>query len=468
MYLLAELRQKLKDALAERSTHEVRRDAILAAVEARGAKDLNDAETAEFTELRSKIAAIDESKVPLEARIAELVADQESRTAAETLAKSIPTETVTAVRGGVKVGAEEHTYRPGGAHSFLADLYAADQRSGDWRTAQERLTRNDREMAVEYRSTVVSNMAGAVPPKYLLDQYTPIARAGRPFLNSLNSQQLPPDGVSFFIPKGATGTAVGVITEGSGFPDTDVVVGNDNPTVQLLGAKTDVSRTLFERGSYVVDSVIFPDLYAAMDVQEDNMGLNGTSASTSWLGALRVTGINAVAFTSGAPTVALMWPKLADAIQRINAGRFMPATAIYMHPRRWGWMTASIDTTNRPVFNFDTNVADASTFGLGSSLQYGQVVGTVMGLPVITDANIPTTYVGGVPGAGTEDVILIARTPDFILWEDSILKFTFEQAPTTAPGQIRLAIGRFGLFHAGRYPLGISTVSGTGMTPPTF
>ena len=89
--------------------------------------------------------------------------------------------------------------------------------------------------------------------------------------------------------------------------------------------------------------------------------------------------------------------------------------------------------------------------------------GTLQGLPVITDASIPTTL-----GGGTEDVICVARSFDILYWEDDLLQFTFEQVPSTAPGQVRLAAGRFSLFTPGRYPTSISTIGGTGLAAPTF
>jgi hypothetical protein len=181
-----------------------------------------------------------------------------------------------------------------------------------------------------------------------------------------------------------------------------------------------------------------------------------------------VSGVNAVAYTDASPTVAELWPKLADAIQRVNAGRFMPATAIYMHPRRWGWITSALDTAGRPLFNFNTTPSATTRSGSAPPSSTGRSSGrswASRSSPTRT-SRPPTPVAPRVPAPRTRSSI--ARTTDFLLWEDSLLKFTFEQAPSTAPGQVRLAIGRFGLFHAGRYPLGISVVSGTGLTPPTF
>lgn len=368
----------------------------------------------------------------------------------------------------VQVRTEEEVYRRGGQTGFFADLYA---RQFDFDpAAADRLRRHEQQLATEHRDTIVSGLGGMVPPSYLTDLYAPTARAGRPFLNSLNSRPLPNDGVSFYVPRGTTTATGGFVTEGAAFIEVDSTVTNDNPLVQLVGAYSDISRTLFQRGGSVADEIVMQDLMDVSEVAEDRSAIQGTSTTLGFYGVLaNVPAGNKVAYTDGSPTVAELWPKLADAIQRVNTNRFMPATAIYMTPARWGWITAAVDTAGRPLFNFNTNIGDNATVGLGTALAYGQVVGNIQGLPVITDANMPTTWSSGVASTGgTEDVILIARTPDIILMEDAMMRFTMEQAPPTAPGQVRLAAGRFAWFHAGRYPTGLATVSGTGLVAPTF
>lgn len=366
----------------------------------------------------------------------------------------------------IKVGNEERQYRPDGEHSFFVDLYQRDMRKGNSRAAEERLYRHEQQMIAEKRDVAVGAMAGAVPPVYLLDEFTPLARAGSPFLNSLPAQPLPPDGVSFYIPKVSTGADADFVAEGSGFYETDIVVGNDNPQVKLLGNFVDESRVLFERGGAVNDRVIFPDLIAAAAMAQNRSAVRGNGVGQQLLGIVNAglaTG-NVVTYTDGTPTVAELWPKLSDAIQRINTNIFMPATAIYMTPARWGWITSAVDSQGRPLFNFTLTPPVTPFYGMGTALEYGQIVGTLQGLPVITDANIPTNL-----GAGTnEDVIIVVRTPALILWRDPLMRFEFEQAPPTAPGQVRLAVGGFILFHTQRYPKAISIITGTGLVTPTF
>ena len=65
-----------------------------------------------------------------------------------------------------------------------------------------------------------------------------------------------------------------------------------------------------------------------------------------------------------------------------------------------------------------------------------------------------------------EDIVLVVRHFDVHLFEDSLFQLTFEQA--IGPEKVRLAVGKFSLLIAGRYPSAISTVGGTGLVTPSF
>src|SRR4030095_922443 len=107
------------------------------------------------------------------------------------------------------VNSEEKTYRKGAGTGFFRDMYA-------WRfnsdpLAGERLSRHARETGVperEERAATTTSFAGLVVPQYLVDDFAPVARAGRPFLNFVGSRDLPPDGMTLNIPRGNTGTVV--------------------------------------------------------------------------------------------------------------------------------------------------------------------------------------------------------------------------------------------------------------------
>jgi HK97 family phage major capsid protein len=276
--------------------------------------------------------------------------------------------------------------------------------------------------------------------------------------------QLPEDGMSFTIPRGTTGASAAVAAENAAWSETDQAVTDLTFRAELVTSQQDISRATFMRGGAVVDQIVFPDMVGAYQTALNAQGISGTGTSPQHRGILNVSGISAVAYTDASPTVGEILPKIQDGIQRINTLRFAPATAIFMHPRRWAWFKSAVDTTGRPVLPDLANVP-MNAVGVGSAAAYGQVVGTLGDLPVITDASIPTNL-----GAGTnEDIIVIARTFDIHLWEDNggaPFTFTFEQ--TQGPQTVRLAVGGFSAFTAGRYPTAISTVGGTGLVAPTF
>lgn len=466
MELLDQIRANIRAALDTRSTAQTDLDAILAAAAAENRTELNETEAARFAELRTALTAADEEITALRAREAELVEIAEARAAADRLAAELPDRP----GGGlpqVRVGDEPRIYREGGEHSFFADLYAA-QITNDQRSWQN-IHRHQDEMRVdgfapERRDTTTTSYGGIVPPQYLVEMFAPIARAGRPFANALNSLPLPAEGMSFTIPRVTTGNTAANTAENSGFSEQDMAETDLTFRAELITSQQDISRAAFTRAGSIVDQVIFPDQIAAYAAALDSNILNGSGTTPNHRGVLNVSGINAVTYTDASPTVPELWSKLADAIQQVNTNRLLPATFILMHPRRWGWLNAALDTTGRPLLP-DADEIPMNAVGVGKAAEYGQVVGTLQGLPVITDANIPTNL-----GAGTnEDRIIVIRGWDALLWEDNggdPVSFTFEQ--TQGPQTVRLAVGGFSGFTAGRYPTAISVIAGTGLVGPTF
>lgn len=456
--MIEQLRARLRALLDERAAKQAVVDTITAGAEARG-EDLTADEAVEFRAAFDAVKAIDAERSDLEARVAELEEAEARKAQAAAAAQRFGIDERTAAP--VHVARDEPVYRPDGERSFFSDLFHS-QILND-RAAADRIERNQR-LQLETRDTTTSTYNGAIPPMFLVDMFAPLARAGRPFLNSLTSMQLPEDGMSFTIPRGTTGATAANTAENSGWSEQDQAVTDLTFRAELITSQQDISRATFMRGGAVVDQIVFPDMVGAYQTALNANCLNGDGTSPNHRGIRNVSGISAVAYTDASPTVGEILPKIQDAIQRINTLRFAPATAIYMHPRRWAWFKAAVDTTGRPVLPDLGNVPQ-NAIGVGNAAAYGQVVGTLGDLPVITDASIPTNL-----GAGTnEDIIIIARTFDIHLWEDNggaPFTFTFEQ--TQGPQTVRLAVGGFSAFTAGRYPTAIATVGGTGLVAPAF
>jgi HK97 family phage major capsid protein len=300
-----------------------------------------------------------------------------------------------------------------------------------------------------------------------MDQAIMIQRAGRPFANLVNMQPLPPGTDSLNIPKITTGTATAIQTaDNAAVQETDIVDTFVTAPVKTIAGQQDIAIQLLDQSPIAFDQLIFRDLMADYATKLNVQVLSGSNASGQVQGTLGTTGINAVTYTDATPTVAELYAKLADAVQQIHTGRFLPPTVIVMHPRRWGWFLAALDANQRPLV-----VPNASNpfnaMGVQEGVVSQQVVGTIMGLPVVTDPSIPITYASGVPGAGTEDVIVVMRADDLVLYESPIKTRVL---PDVGSGTLTVRLQVFGYvaFTAARLPKAISLIAGTGLLAPVF
>lgn len=366
----------------------------------------------------------------------------------------------------------ELTYRPDTpATSFFRDAWVARE-NGDL-AARERLERNSREQAAElrgrfgeagFRDIGSGAVAGLVVPQYLVDQFVPLARAGFPLFEHLRRLPLPAEGLTVNISRLTTGTAVAAqATENTAVQETDADDTLLTVNVRTYAGMQDVSRQAIERGSNV-DQVIFGDLVRAYFTKVSDGVLNADGTNGTHLGIRSTGSIISVAYTDASPTVPELWPKLQSAIAQVNSNIYAPASVILMTPTRWAWLNAALDSSNRPLVVPDSAVG-ANPFAVGNAAGYGTPVGSISGLPVITDANIPTNL-----GAGTnEDAILVLGASELFYWGEGDgmpRQLKFEQA--NAPQSIRLAVWGYSAFTAGRYPAASAVVGGTGLVGPSL
>lgn len=457
--MLEKLKEQMREALDARAEAQTTLDEIVAGADEAGRSELTETETVNAGEAREAIVAADATIDELRGRIDELEADEARKADADDLAKRFAAsdDAGSATNGGAyKVGAEERTYRADQPHQFMTDAYRS-QFMGDVE-AGERVARARGEAMAEARDVGTGAFGALVVPQYLVDMFAPIARAGRPIANSVQRLPLPASGMTLNVPRGTTGTTTALQSaENAALDETDFDETTLAVSVRTIGGQQDVSRQALERGE-MVDQIIFADLAGAYAANVDSHLISHASD-----GILNTSGINAVTYTDASPTVAEMYPKIADAIQQVNSNRYLPPTVVYMHPRRWGWFTAAVDSSNRPLV---VPSAPQNPVGVGEAAEYGQVVGTLMGLPVITDANIPTNL-----GAGTnEDRVIVARASDILLWENgdgAPRELRFEQ---TAGGNLTVKMVAYNYIAttAGRYPSAVSVISGTGLVAPTF
>lgn len=476
MKLSVILRSKRAAIVAER-------DALLKDIEA---KDFTPEIEARAGEFNTEITELDAKIVEAEAAEAREDAANVAHAAAVAAGAVAPTERA----GGAVVGREERTYTADksarGLASFFSDAYALSENQGS-PDAQERLARHAKETVVEGeaegRAASTSSFAGLIVPQYLVDMAALVLRNGRPLANAVTRMPIPDQGMQFLVPRGTTGAATAIqATENSSVQNTDEVMANVTVPVVTIAGQQDVSRQSLERGTPGIDALIYLDLAGAYAANLDSQIINGSGASGQILGMLNTAGIYAGTAYGAVLTPALFSLKLAGAVAGIaGAGTAIQPRCVVMHPRRWGWLQGQSDSNGRPLAlamplaSFNPQAAVTAPGGYS-----GQDIGPdaphyvgilANGLPVITDANIPTNI-----GTNNEDVVLVLDTQQSILWENgdgSPRQLKFEQ---TLGNQLttKLVAYNYAAFTSGRYPGSVGKIGGLdttatfGQVNPTF
>jgi HK97 family phage major capsid protein len=379
-----------------------------------------------------------------------------------------------------RIGAEPAVYRspaergltrpgePGAEPSFLHDLYMAQVRHDP--AAGGRLERHGRQFEDEHpgwaahqRAMGTAAVSGFVPPGYLSTLFAEYARAGRPIANLCAHEALPAIGMQFEVPRVTTPTQTAVqAAEGGAIGNQDLDDTLLDVKVCTIAGYVDVSRQAIERG-VMVENLLFSDLSADYNSRLDLQLVNGSGSAGQHLGILNTAGINAISYTDATPTIPELWPKLADAVGKVVSGRFTGPTAIVMTPTAWAWILAERDSTGRPLVE-PAQVAQ-NPIGLSEQPDYTRPAGTLFGVTVWLDGNIPANL-----GAGTNETrVITADFRDTILFEDGAApaQLRFEDVLSSTL-QIRLVAYGYSGFVGGRQPKAISVVSGTGLIVPAL
>jgi hypothetical protein len=255
------------------------------------------------------------------------------------------------------------------------------------------------------------------------------------------------------ISKITTGSAVASQTEGAAVQETDMDDTQLDLSVTTIAGQQNVSRQAMERGTGI-DSIVMADLAAAYHTLVD---------STLVAAAVSQAGQSST-YNDGSPTVPELYPKILDCVQKVQTTYFAGPNAIIMHPRRLAFILAAIDGSSRPLA-VPTSHGPTNSVATGAGApQYGNSGYDIVGLPVITDANVTTTS-----GGGTEDVILIGNLQELHLFESPNAPFMlrFEQ-PKSAELEVKVVVYGYIAVTANRYPNAWAKITGTGLVTPTF
>jgi HK97 family phage major capsid protein len=356
--------------------------------------------------------------------------------------------------GGTVVKSEARTYSPEAETSFVADAFAA-QFNNDY-SAQQRLARHTNEEKIERRDVTSANFAGLIVPQFLTDLAAPFARAGRVTADLARKHQLPAQGLTISISKVTTGSATASQTEGAAVQETNMDDTKLDISVVTIAGQQNVSRQSLERGTNI-DSLVMADLVSSYN----------TVLNTAVVAELLASAGQTVTYTDASPTVAEMYPKLVDAVQKVQTTFFAGPNVIIMHPRRLAFILAAVDGQSRPLAVPTPSSSGQPAYAYGSGApQYGNSGYSILGLPVYTDATVSV-----VQGAGTDqDTIYIGNSQELHLWEQgdgTPMMLRFEQ-PKAAELDVTMIVYGYSAVTANRYANAWAQINGTGLVTPTF
>lgn len=477
---ITEQLERNRAQLEQQRTHALRcAETVLLDAQNDGRSALTIQEASEYRRALREVRDLDAELREVTQRITEFEATQDrDRQIAASLARfsgtpdapESPRNTAMQTTAATRVNDGHLTYRRHDRSvSWVRDMLAFSLNRDENGEARQRLFRHRDEVATdaafkEFRdiSRVDGQGGYAVPPAWLMEQYVELARPGRAFANLCQRLPLPGGTDSINIPKLLTGTEVGVQpADNTTVTDVDLTDTFINAPVRTISGQQGVSIQLIDQSPIAFDDVVFRDLVAAHAGTTDVQVMAGSGTNGQILGVDNTPGISTIAVSS--VDVPGVYTAIANAIQLVHTTRFMPPEVIVMHPRRWGWLLAQLDDQHRPLF-IPNAQGPFNAAGILTDVASQQIVGTVQGLPVVTDPNVTTVAGEGSP-VGTEDQIYVLRASDLFLWESGIRSRVLPEVKSSTLTVV-LQIYSYLAFSAARYPASVVTI--TGLSAPEW
>jgi HK97 family phage major capsid protein len=400
-----------------------------------------------------------------EARLADLRAEREE--SEQILAKLVRDEEREARAAEVRVPTTPDRGRHGSpwsgtGRSFVRDLIAA--RSGDSHAQALIATHDDiarDRILAEGRSLITSSSAGAFVP----DIYAPgdaFPGTGSPFWDWLAPMQLP-EGGEVKQPRFDAAFTGGVQTaEGSAISSSTPAITDATSPVRTFGASTIISYQSLDFGGEDYDRALFEGLGNAYSQALEVAALNGGGTGTL-KGALAygtADGSHVINLPGTAtPTGPEFVEALAEAVSTVIDSVYETDLAIFMHPRRLGYLQALVDEDKRPYLApFSPGVGreaeDVRGYGsVRAQLRFG-------GYPVYTSGGIGTSYAT----AENEDRVLVIARGALKAWQAAAGPRRITVDPDGSTMRYRLTAFNYVAMLAAR-PEGIAQIRGN-LTAP--
>lgn len=318
-----------------------------------------------------------------------------------------------------------------------------------------------------------------VPTQYMADQVARSVKTGRPYADLCNRMTLPVSGTQLQIPRVTVTTDAGpVATEGAASETRDLETDEVTLPVGEVAGHVPITRFVSDRG-VGIDDLILNDLAGELEVQQDRQILIGTGANRQVLGVFTAiageTGtprqIAATDVAAGSLTAEernrqraiKTWRLIHALAEDVAEGRLRAVDVVVMRQRRWTYLQTAVDSTGRPLFQTGEPTA-MNVMGLGAvspmDLSAGESVGSIAGIPVVIDQNIPASFTtAGASTGGDQDRILAVHRMDQRLFEAGVMFITDDY---DVPTRTNTVGGHF--YHAYTselYPKGVASGGGT-------
>ena len=345
-------------------------------------------------------------------------------------------------------------YTEHGKHSYFLDCAraAAGQVDG---AREKRLRDHGAQVRVhrEYEALRAINGTDgtggyAIPPDWLNSVWVEAAHPGRALADAAVNMPLPPGTNQLVIPVLSTGTSMSVSTaQNSQVAEqagsiTDAAITANVVTVQ---AQTTVSRQLldFAPEGGGIDRWLAMDSGAAYGAELSQQLYSGSGSNGQLTGIVNWPNVLTVSADS---STAGFWNGIATAQQQIISNLYLPANAAFINSADWGWISATVDMSGRPLLLPHTAASD----GLARVAQES-FVAQLGGLSLIVDPSVPSGKV------------VVARTTELAVYEGPL---NFEVNMEYGAGNMSALISahRY-VAWAIRRPAGVCVVSFTPTTP---
>lgn len=412
----------------------------------------------------------------IDARTDELIAaDLRERSTAENyVAPTVVTTSATRQTATVSLGHEPNpVYRmhDSSSPSFFKDL-AAFQLNTNIGTITLSDARGRLAASQETRANDMTTVAGAggefAPPLWDIAEFIPLPRPARVTADLSVKATLPSGIASINLPKVSAGTTVAIqATQGTALSDTAMTTTSVSSGISTIGGKQIVAMQLLQQSGIPFDQVVLSDLLMAYDGQLDLQVLTGSGSSGQLRGLKNGASVGATTFTSASPAVTSatsansFYNKIISAMNSIYTARYMPPDAIVMHPQRWSWVLEGLDSQVRPLVVPNGPMFNGVGTDNGPTAQ--GATGSLLGLPVYVDPNIPVN----IGGSTNQDVVYVCRFADVYLWESPIQSASFD-ATYADQASILFRVLGYAAFISDRIGASVNAINGTGLVTPTL